>query len=125
MCVKATVLSRPVRPEAQWCKRQSAGGHFIKHNANQDRSVFRLPAVRRFSHGPIGCSTIVAIRRLYLETVMYAPRMQANPRMEIVRRSSQAKSIQSICDLLCIRPQGYCRKACDGMARQWLKALSL
>src|SRR5205823_11367247 len=36
-------LTRPVGPEAQWCKRQSADGHFIKHNANQDRSVFRLP----------------------------------------------------------------------------------
>ena len=50
--------------------------------------------------------------------------MQANPRMEIVRRVSQAKSSQSICDLLCIRLEGYCSKACGGMARQWLKALS-
>src|SRR5437660_10604925 len=45
---------------------------------------------------------------------MYAPRMQANPRMEIVRRPSQAKSSQSVCDLLCIRSQGYCR---NGMRR--------
>src|SRR5439155_7433469 len=41
-------------------------------------------AVRRFSNGPIGCSTIVPIRRRYPERVIYVcPRQSAPARAEI------------------------------------------